>query len=40
MSAIDIRPLHDIDGIHEAARVLDEVWGEQGTMPANILRAL
>lgn len=40
MSAIDIRPLHDIDGIHQAARVLDEVWGEHGTMPANILRAL
>lgn len=40
MSAIDIRTLDTVDGIHEAARVLDEVWGEQGTMPANILRAL
>lgn len=40
MSAIGIRTLDDVDGIHEAARVLDEVWGEQGTMPANILRAL
>lgn len=40
MSAIDIRTLGDVDGIHEAARVLDDVWGERGTMPANILRAL
>ena len=40
MSAIDIRTLDDIDGIHRAAGVLDEVWGERGTMPANILRAL
>jgi len=40
MSAIDIRTLDDVDGIHEAARILDEVWGEPGTMPANILRAL
>ncbi|MDQ1176061.1 GNAT family N-acetyltransferase [Microbacterium sp. SORGH_AS_0421] len=40
MSAIDIRTLDTVAGIHEAARVLDEVWGEQGTMPANILRAL
>lgn len=40
MSAIDIRTLGDVDGIHEAARLLDEVWGEPGTMPANILRAL
>lgn len=40
MSAIDIRTLGDIDGIHRAAGVLDEVWGERGTMPANILRAL
>lgn len=40
MSAIDIRTLDDVDGIHEAARVLDEVWGERGTMPSNILRAL
>jgi predicted GNAT superfamily acetyltransferase len=40
MSAIGIRILDDVDGIHEAARVLDEVWGEPGTMPANILRAL
>lgn len=40
MSAIDIRTLDTVAGIHEAARVLDKVWGEQGTMPANILRAL
>jgi len=40
MSVIDIRTLDTVDGIHEAARVLDGVWGEQGTMPANILRAL
>jgi len=40
MSAIDVRTLDTVAGIHEAARVLDEVWGEQGTMPANILRAL
>jgi len=40
MSAIDIRTLDDVDGIHEAARVFDEVWHERGTMPANILRAL
>ncbi|MDQ1112066.1 putative GNAT superfamily acetyltransferase [Microbacterium testaceum] len=40
MSATDIRTLDTVAGIHEAARVLDEVWGEQGTMPANILRAL
>ena len=40
MSEIDIRTLGDIDGIHRAAGVLDEVWGERGTMPANILRAL
>lgn len=40
MNAIGIRTLDDVDGIHEAARVVDEVWGERGTMPANILRAL
>jgi len=40
MSSIAIRTLDTVDGIHEAARVLDEVWGERGTMPANILRAL
>lgn len=40
MSSIDIRTLDTVDGIHDAARVLDEVWGERGTMPANILRAL
>lgn len=40
MASIDIRPLDTVDAIHEAARVLDRVWGERGTMPANILRAL
>ena len=40
MSSIAIRTLDTVDGIHEAARVLDGVWGERGTMPANILRAL
>ena len=40
MSAIDIRTLDTVEGIHEAAHVLDRVWGESGTMPANILRAL
>lgn len=40
MASIDIRTLDTVDAIHEAARVLDRVWGERGTMPANILRAL
>ncbi|MCM3503249.1 GNAT family N-acetyltransferase [Microbacterium sp. P26] len=40
MSEIDIRTLDTVDAIHEAAGVLDRVWGEKGTMPANILRAL
>lgn len=40
MASIDIRSLDTVDAIHEAARVLDRVWGERGTMPANILRAL
>ncbi len=40
MSSIDIRTLDTVAGIHDAARVLDAVWGEQQTMPANILRAL
>lgn len=40
MSSIDIRTLATVEDIHEAARVLDTVWGERGTMPANILRAL
>ncbi|MDQ1085440.1 MULTISPECIES: GNAT family N-acetyltransferase [Microbacterium] len=40
MSDFAIRTLDDVGGIHEAARVLDEVWGERGTIPANILRAL
>lgn len=40
MSDIDIRPLDTVDAIHVAAGVLDRVWGEKGTMPANILRAL
>ncbi|MDQ1124216.1 GNAT family N-acetyltransferase [Microbacterium trichothecenolyticum] len=40
MNDFEIRTLDDVGGIHEAARVLDEVWGERGTMPANILRAL
>ncbi|MFJ4036617.1 GNAT family N-acetyltransferase [Microbacterium sp. NPDC090007] len=40
MASIDLRPLDTVDAIHEAARVLDRVWGERGTMPANILRAL
>ncbi len=40
MSSIDIRTLDTVEGIHDAARVLDAVWGEQQTMPANILRAL
>lgn len=40
MASIDIRTLDTVEAIHEAARVLDRVWGERGTMPANILRAL
>lgn len=40
MASIEIRTLDTVDGIHEAARVLDEVWDDRGTMPANILRAL
>ncbi len=40
MASIDILTLDTVDAIHEAARVLDRVWGERGTMPANILRAL
>ena len=40
MSEIDIRTLDTVEAIHEAAGVLDRVWGEHGTMPANILRAL
>ena len=40
MSSIDFRTLDTVEGIHDAARVLDAVWGEQQTMPANILRAL
>lgn len=40
MASIDIRTLDTVDAIHEAARVLDRVWGERGTMPTNILRAL
>lgn len=38
---IDIRPLETIAQIHEAARVLHEVWvGDRDAMPPNLMRAL
>jgi predicted GNAT superfamily acetyltransferase len=38
---IDIRPLETIAQIHEAARVLHQVWvGDRDAMPPNLMRAL
>lgn len=40
-SSFEIRELHSVEDVHEAARVFDAVWpGEQSSMPANLLRAL
>lgn len=37
---IEIRPLETIEQVFAASAVLDEVWGERGGMPPNLLRAL
>lgn len=37
---IDIRALEDMDQIVAACAVLDEVWGDRGGTPPNLLRAL
>ncbi|WP_431804627.1 GNAT family N-acetyltransferase [Microbacterium sp. bgisy203] len=37
---VTIRPLETVEEVFAAAAVLDDVWGERGGMPPNLIRAL
>ncbi|MBN9177591.1 MAG: GNAT family N-acetyltransferase [Microbacterium sp.] len=39
-AGIEIRPLDTVEEVFAASALLDEVWGDRGGMPPNMLRAL